>query len=130
MRVIRDSIWRSVGETGVKRINGPADRTTSHERGRDPISNYLKGLRSNTDLNKRFEFVRRSPLTRFQHLLDEAADQNLSRLCFMPIANGRYQQIALTIQKWKKEYPREIDFYHLNAGDFERLEAPQSQHCG
>ena len=39
----------------------------------------------------------------------------------MPIANGKYQKIAMTIQKWKKEFPREIDFYHLNARDFQRL---------
>ena len=108
VRIIRDSIWRSVGETDLIIV----------KEGRNPaISNYRKGLRS----NQRFEFVRQSPLTSFQHLLDKAADQKLSRLSFMPIANGRYKKIAMTIQNWKKEFPREIDFYHLNARDFRRL---------
>jgi hypothetical protein len=119
VRVIRDSIWRSVGETDLMIVKQAIPSVTKSSANRPAILNYLKGLRSNTDLNQKFEFMRRSPLTCFQHLLDKAADQNLSRLCFMPIANGKYQQIALTIQKWKKEYPREIDFYHLNAGDFE-----------
>ena len=55
--------------------------------------------------------------------LELANERMLSRLLLMPIARGNYQSIADEIERWDKEYPQEVLFYHLQANDYRTLRA-------
>ena len=43
----------------------------------------------------------------------------------MPLARGSYRPIAQEIERWRRYYPNEIRFYHLNAGDYQYFKSPE-----
>lgn len=119
MRIIRDSIWRGRSLSDLTVV-----RTKQNQR--FAIQNYLKGRFGNYNLIGTFEFATGEPMTSIEHILQKADDLKLPRISLMPIANGAYANIADEVQQWKKDYPVEIDFYHLNAGDFRYFRSRQA----
>lgn len=116
VKIIRDSIWRDYNQSDlviVKKIGSS----------KDAIPNYLRGLLPNGNLVERFEFVTQPRMSSISNLLQKAEEKQLSRLSFIPIAQGSYRKIANEIQSWSKDYPKEIFFYHLNGNDFEYLKS-------
>jgi hypothetical protein len=114
VRVIRDSIWRDLDHSDLAVVKKVGSTWRS-------VPNYLAGLMPNFDWEDRFEFITHSQMRSIRHVLMKADGRKLSRLTFMPIANGSYKRIVSDIQYWEKDYPREISFYHLNAGDFQYI---------
>ena len=114
VRIIWESIWCEYNRSElvvIKSIGGSEKA----------VENYLKGLLSNDNLVERFEYVTQSRIGSIEWLLHKAEEKHLSRLSLIPIAGDRYKTVAREIQFWNKDYPKEINFFHLNKDDYKYL---------
>ncbi len=116
VRIIWDSIWCEYNRSElvvIKKIGSS----------KKAVENYLKGLLSNDNLYEKFEYVTQSRMGSIDRLLHKAEKKHLSRISLIPIAGGRYKKIAREIQLWSNDYPKEIDFFHLNKDDYKDLKS-------
>lgn len=114
VQVIRDSIWR-----GIEHSDFVVAR--HFQAGPIAVEQYLEGRFPNSDWHERIEYVDRAGNRRIRHYLELANERRLSRLLLMPIARGQYQAIVDEIQRWDKEYPQEVIFYHLHSDDYRSI---------
>ena len=54
-------------------------------------------------------------------MLNEAIYNRWYSIGIVPFADGEYQQILDTISGWRKEYPKQIYFYHMQYNDMKTL---------
>ena len=53
--------------------------------------------------------------------LEHCVENKLSVVGFTPWKHGQYRAILEELKNYKKEYPKEIRFYHLNKNDYEEI---------
>ena len=59
--------------------------------------------------------------SKFYKNLEHCVENKLSVVGFTPWNNGQYRAIVEELKDYKKEYPKEIRFYHLNKNDYEEI---------
>jgi hypothetical protein len=119
LRVIWDSIWRYFDQSDLLVV-----RTKGSTRYSNP--NYLLGRMPGVNPKDKFEFVDVCRMKSIKHILKKAEVRKLSRIAFMPTADGSYKRIINEIRAWEGDFPKEISFFHLNVNDYQYIVSYQT----
>lgn len=115
--VARESIWGAVDRSDYMVVTGSPG-----------IPRYIRGRFGNPVPDFNVDVVDRNmSVTSIEKYLRMCNERKLSRISFMPLANGAYEGILREIEEWTGEFPRQISFYHLHAEDYWRIRSVRAE---